>query len=138
MLSKSYLPPAAAAFSAALAPLRLAARGARARTPPPKPALLRNDLRFCPVFTFCSKGNLPIIAATPRLWRECDAAYAASLRWPMNTDYNVISMCAEAIEAVFPKETWADFAIWIKVEKLDFLFCFAAAHTEIVSKIFSG
>jgi hypothetical protein len=56
----------------------------------------------------------------------------------MNTDYNVISMCAEAIEAVLPKETWADFAIWIKVEKLDFLFSFAAAHTEIVSKIFSG
>jgi len=37
----------------------------------------------------------------------------------MNTDYNVISMCAEAIEAVLPKETCVKFAIWIKVEKLD-------------------
>jgi len=56
----------------------------------------------------------------------------------MNTDYNVISMGTEAIEAVLAKETWAVFAIWIKVEKLDFAPPFAAVHTEFVSKIFSG
>src|SRR6185437_10367392 len=57
MLSKSFLPPAAAAALALV--LRLAAKGPRARTPPPKPAFLRNDLRLCPLFKFCSKGNLP-------------------------------------------------------------------------------
>jgi hypothetical protein len=37
----------------------------------------------------------------------------------MNTDYNVVSMCAEAIEGVLPRETGVNFAIWIKAELLD-------------------
>ena len=38
----------------------------------------------------------------------------------MNTYYNVISMYAEAFGHVLPRETRVKFAIWIKVEKLDF------------------
>jgi hypothetical protein len=56
----------------------------------------------------------------------------------MNTDYNVISMCAEACGAVLAKETRVKFAIWIKVENLDFPLCFAALHTEFVSNFFKG
>src|SRR5579872_3303458 len=56
MLSKSFLPPSAAAAGLDASE---AAKGPRASTPPPKPAFLRNDLRSCLIFVSLSKVSPP-------------------------------------------------------------------------------